>query len=160
VPADHFPPVRVDRTIKDGNTVMLGGVVLTAVVTPGHSPGCTNWTMPVVEGTGDHSVFFFCSMTVGGNPLVDNKAYPTIATDYKASFARLKKIDADVLLAAHGDQMGLAKKIATLEENTKNKVLGAPNPFVVKGELQRLVASQEKAFEAELKKQTDAQAKP
>jgi metallo-beta-lactamase class B len=160
VPADHFPPVRVDRTIKDGDTVMLGGVVLTAVVTPGHSPGCTNWTMPVVEGTGDHSVFFFCSMTVGGNPLVDNKAYPTIATDYKASFARLKKIDADVLLAAHGDQMGLTKKIATLEENTKNKVLGAPNPFVVKGELQRLVASQEKAFEAELKKQTDAQAKP
>ena len=162
VPADYFPRVTVDRTIKDGDTVALGGVVLTAVVTPGHSPGCTNWTMPVVEGTGDHNVVFFCSMTVAGNPLVNNKAYPTIATDYKASFARLKKIDADVLLAAHGDQMGLAKKIATVEDNAKNKVVGAPNPFVVKGEFQRLIAAQEKSFDAELQKQTEAaaQAKP
>jgi metallo-beta-lactamase class B len=160
VPADHFPPVKVDRTIKDGDTVMLGGVVLTAVVTPGHSPGCTNWTMPIVEGTGDHNVIFFCSMTTGGNPLVDNRQYPTIAADYKASFARLKTYDADVLLAAHGDQMGLARKIAAMEENAKNKVVGAPNPFVVKGELQRLIAAQEKAFDAELKKQQAAQAKP
>lgn len=159
-PADHFPPVRVDRTIKDGDTVMLGGVVLKAVVTPGHSPGCTNWTMPIVEGTGDHNVVFFCSMTVAGNPLVSNKEYPTIATDYAASFAQLKKIDADVLLAAHGDQMGLEKKTATLEENTKNKVVGAPNPFVVKGEFQRLIALQERLFNAELKKKQDAQAKP
>ncbi len=156
VPADYFPRVTVDRTIKDGDTVALGGVVLTAVVTPGHSPGCTNWTMPVVEGTGDHNVVFFCSMTVAGNPLVNNKVHTTIAADYKASFARLNKIDADVLLAAHGDQMGLAKKIATVEANTKNKMAGAPNPFVVKGEFQRLLAAQEKSFDTELKKQQDA----
>jgi len=148
-----FPRVSVDRAIQDGDTAMLGGVVLTAVVTPGHTPGCTNWTMPAVEGTADHSVVFYCSMTVAGNPLVNNKAYPGIAEDYRKSFARLKKIDADVLLAAHGEQMGLARKAATMAANEKNKVLGAPNPFVVKGEFQRLVAAQEKAFEAELKKQ-------
>lgn len=152
---DPFPRVTVDRTIKDGDTAMLGGVVLTAMVTPGHSPGCTNWTMPVVEGTADHSVFFYCSQTLGGNALVNNPYHPTIAADYKASFARLKKVDADVLLAAHGDQMGLTRKIATMEANEKNKVVGAPNPFVVKGELQRVVAMQEKAFEAELKKQQE-----
>jgi hypothetical protein len=54
--------------------------------------------------------------------------------------------------------MGLAKKAATAEANTKNKVANAPNPFVVKGEFQRLVAAQEKAFEAELKKQQEAAA--
>jgi metallo-beta-lactamase class B len=154
--ANPFPRVTVDRVIKDGDTAMLGGVVLTAVVTPGHSPGCTNWTMPAVEGTTDHNVIFYCSQTTGGNPLVDNKVHTTIAEDYKTSFARLKKIEADVLLAAHGDQMGLAKKIATMEENTKNKVVNAPNPFVVKGELLRVVAAQERAFDAELKKQQTA----
>ena len=76
---DPFPRVTVDRTIKDGDTAMLGGVVLTAVVTPGHSPGCTNWTMPVVEGVADHSVIFYCSMTTGGNALVNNSYHPTIA---------------------------------------------------------------------------------
>ena len=150
---DPFPRVTVDRTIKDGDTAMLGGVVLTAVVTPGHSPGCTNWTMPVVEGVADHSVIFYCSMTTGGNALVNNSYHPTIAEDYRKSFARLKKINADVLLAAHGDQMGLAKKVATMEANEKNKVVSAPNPFVVKGEFQRLIAAQEKAFETELQKQ-------
>lgn len=156
--ANPFPRATVDRVIKDGDTAMLGGVVLTAHVTPGHSPGCTNWTMPVVEGVTDHNVIFYCSMTTGGNPLVNNKQYPTIAEDYKKSFARLKKIEADVLLAAHGDQMGLAKKAATAEANTKNKVANAPNPFVVKGEFQRLVAAQERAFEAELKKERTAAA--
>ena len=154
--ANPFPRVTVDRTIKDGDTVALGGVVLTAVVTPGHSPGCTNWTMPVVEGGTDHNVVFYCSMTVAGNPLVNNKVHTTIATDYKTSFGRLKKINADVLLAAHGEQMGLAKKVATVEANEKKKMLGAPNPFVVKGEFQQLVAAQEKSFDAELAKQQAA----
>jgi metallo-beta-lactamase class B len=157
--ADPFPRVKVDRAIKDGDTVMLGGVVLTAMVTPGHSPGCTNWTMPAVEGVTDHNVFFYCSMTTGGNPLVDNKQYPTIAADYKASFARLKKVQADVFLAPHGDQMGLAKKIAIMEANSKDKVLNAPNPFIDKGELLRVVSGQERAFEADLKKQEEAAGK-
>src|SRR5262245_13687096 len=34
------PPVRVDRVIADGDTVELGGTVLTAHVTPGHTQGC------------------------------------------------------------------------------------------------------------------------
>jgi hypothetical protein len=47
-----------------------------------------------------------------------------------------------------------------MEANEKNKVVGAPNPFVVKGELQRVVAMQEKAFDAELaKQQAEAQSK-
>ena len=155
---DPFPRVSVDRTIQDGDTAMLGGVVLTAVVTPGHSPGCTNWTMPVVEGTADHNEIFFCSMSTGNNTLVNNSYHPSIAQDYRNSFARLKKIDADVLLAAHGDQMGLAKKAATVEDNEKKKVRGAANPFVVKGEFQRLLAAQEKAFDTELKRQQGATA--
>jgi metallo-beta-lactamase class B len=157
---DPFPRVTVDRAIKDGDTVMLGGVVLTAVVTPGHTPGCTNWTMPVVEGTTDHNLIFFCSLSTGGNPLVDNKPYPTIAADYKASFARLKKMNFDVFLAPHGEQFGLAKKAATMEANTKNKVMNAPNPFVDKNEMQQLLARQERQFDADLKRQQDAQAKP
>jgi len=92
-------------------------------------------------------------MSMGGNALINNTYHKSIVQDYRASFARLKKINADVLLAAHGDQMGLAKKSAATAANEKNKVVGAPNPFVVKGEFQRLVAAQEKAFEAELKKQ-------
>ena len=153
---DPFPPVKVDRAVKDGDTVDLGGVTLTAHVTPGHTPGCTNWTMPIVSGGQEHTVIFFCSITVAGNPLVNNKAYPAIADDYKASFARLKRIDADIFLAPHGEQFGLAKKAATLADNEKKKVVNAPNPFIDKTEFHRVVGQMEKDFNAELAKQQAA----
>jgi len=159
-PQDDFPRVKVDRAVKDGDTVVLGGVTLTAHITPGHTPGCTNWTMPIVAGNENHTVIFFCSLTVAGNPLVDNKAYPNIAADYKASFAKLKAIDADVFLAPHGEQFGLAKKAATMADNEKNKVLGAPNPFIDKAEFHRMVGNMEKDFNDQLAKQQAAKKKP
>ena len=155
-PADDFPRVKVDRTVKDGDTVFLGGVTLTAHITPGQTPGCTNWTMPIVSGAQNHTVIFFCSITVAGNPLVDNKAYPQIAEDYKASFAKLKAIDADIFLAPHADQMGLEKKAATLQANTDKKLLGAPNPFIDKTEFHRVVGNMERQFNDALAKQQDA----
>jgi metallo-beta-lactamase class B len=158
-PEDDYPRVKVDRVVKDGDTVFLGGVTLTAHLTPGHTPGATSWTMPIVQGGQNHNVVFFSSMTVGGQPLVGNKAYPAIVDDFKASFAKLKAIDADILLAPHGDQMGLAKKAATLQANTDKKVLDAPNPFIDKTEFHRVVGQMEKQFDDALAKQQAAEKK-
>ena len=150
--ADPFPPVSVDRVIRDGETISLGGVSLTAMITPGHTPGCTNWTMKLSEGGVSHKVIFFCSITTGGNPLVDNRAYPSIAADYEASFARLKATarDIDVFLAPHGDQMDLQAKLHRLERD--NKV----NPFVDKAGFGLLLAAMEKQFDDELARQNAA----
>jgi len=143
---DPFPPVKVDRIVKDGETIELGGAKLTAHLTPGHTPGCTSWTMPVTEYGVAHTVIFYCSTSVAGNPLVNNTAYPQIASDYETSFAKLAKLKADVFLAPHGIFFHPQEKLA------KRKA-GAPNPFVDPGELQRFVAASKKDFEAELAKQ-------
>lgn len=150
---DPFPPVKVDRVIHDGETISLGGVHLTAMVTPGHTPGCTNWLMPLSEGGVPHKVIFFCSITTGGNPLVDNRAYPSIAVDYKASFARLKEVSAsiDVFLAPHGDQMDLSAKLQAREKQA------TPNPFIDKSGFSRLLAAMEKNFDDELARQQTPQ---
>jgi len=155
-PEDDYPPVKVDRAVKDGDTVILGGVTLTARLTPGHTPGATTWTMPIVAGDQNHNVVFFSSMTAGGQPLVNNKAYPAIVDDFKASFAKLKAMDGDILLAPHGDQMNLAKKAATLAENSDKKVLNAPNPFIDKAEFHRVVEGQERQFNAALAREQAA----
>lgn len=149
--SDPFPPVQVDRIVKDGETVELGGTKLTAHLTPGHTPGCTSWTMPVSEDGVAHTAIFYCSTSVAGNPLVNNKAYPQIASDYEASFAKLKTIKADVFLAPHAQFYHPQQKLALRKK-------GAPNPFVDPGELQRFVAASQREFEAELAKQK-AQAK-
>lgn len=139
-------PVKVDQVVADGGTVSLGGVTLTAHITPGHTPGCTSWTTTVKDGDATRSVLFFCSMSVAGNPLIGNKAYPQIVSDYRTSFAKLKRMKTDVFLAPHGGQFAMDEKLAKVKS-------GAPNPFVDPTELPRFIAKAEKDFEAELARQ-------
>ena len=139
-------PVHVDHVVADGDTVSLGGMTLTAHITPGHTKGCTTWTMPLKDGRVTRKVMFFCSITVAGNPLVDNRAYPNIADDYEQSFARLDKMDADIFLAPHGEQFGLDAKVTDLKA-------GGRNPFIDPGEFHRRLAKFKADFETELAKQ-------
>ena len=146
-------PIHVDRPVKDGDHVSLGGVTLTAHATPGHTKGCTTWTMPLTDAGKTYRVMFFCSISVAGNPLVNDAAYPNIVADYKASFAKLDKMQADIFLAPHGNQFNLDAKLAKMKPD-------APNPFIDPGELHRFLAKARSDFDVELTKQQAAARKP
>ena len=151
-PSLNFPKVKVDRVLADGDKVDLGGVVLTAHLTPGHSAGCTTWSFPLKVDGVERQAMVYCSTSVAANRLVskDNgPQYPGIVADYENTFAKLKTMKADVFLAPHAEQFGLAAKRA-------KQTAGGPNPFVDPGELQRTVAASEGAFRAELAKQQEA----
>jgi metallo-beta-lactamase class B len=101
-PADfHFPPIRVDRVIQNGQSIVVGDAVLMAHLTPGHTPGCTSWTTTLTLGKRRLRVLFLCSITVAGNRLVGNRAYPAIVADYKQTFAKLSAMKADIVLTTH-----------------------------------------------------------
>ncbi|MBA3948996.1 MAG: metallo-beta-lactamase, partial [Acidobacteria bacterium] len=51
-----MPAVRVDRRLADGDRVRLGETTLTAHLTPGHTKGCTTWTMTAQEDGRGHDV--------------------------------------------------------------------------------------------------------
>ena len=145
----QFPPVKVDRTVREGDKVTVGDVTITARETPGHSPGCTSWEFSVKDGDATRSVLIFCSGTVALNRLVTNPTYPGIVADYRKTFARAKDMKVDVLLAPHPEMYRMADKRAMLAD-------GAPNPFVNPGEFNAYAATLEKAFEEGLAKQTAA----
>jgi metallo-beta-lactamase class B len=147
--AFQFPPVHVDRVLRDRDTVAIGGVTLTANLTAGHSGGCTSWTMPVMAGKVRYSAVFFCSATVAGNRLAPRPQYPGIIDDYRRTFARLKTIDAEVLLAPHAEFFDLRVKRAALALRAP----GERNPFIVPGEFRRLAAQMEADFTTELARQ-------
>lgn len=147
-----FPPVKVDRTVREGDKVTVGDVTLTARETPGHSPGCTSWEFAVKDGDATRTALIFCSGTVALNRLVGNPTYTGIVADYKKTFARAKDMKVDVLLAPHPEMYNMADKRAKLTE-------GGPNPFVNPGEFNTYAATLEKAFEDALAKQTAAQEK-
>ena len=144
-----FPPVKVDRTVREGDTVSVGDVTLTARETPGHSPGCTSWEFAVKDGDATRSVLIFCSGTVALNRLVGNPTYSGIVADYRKTFARAKDMKVDVLLAPHPEMYRMQDKRAMISD-------GAPNPFVNPGEFNAYAATLEKAFDDALAKQTAA----
>lgn len=144
-----FPAVKVDRTIGDGQKIKLGEATLTAHLTPGHTIGGATWTISVNERGRPLNVMFFNSVSVAGNALVGNKTHPKIVTDYRATFARLKAMPADVFLPVHPEQGDLIAK--------RQRVLqGDNNAFIDPTELGRFVAASEGAFNKELARQQGA----
>ncbi|WP_254621034.1 hypothetical protein [Sphingomonas sp. CL5.1] len=122
----RFPAAHVDRAIRDGETVTLGGVTLTAVATPGHTPGCTSWKMRIADGGVPREVLFACSITVAGNRLVDNRAYPGIVGDFRRSFDRLAREKADLVLPFHPetvDVLGRARRRALVDPTVLPKMV-------------------------------------
>jgi metallo-beta-lactamase class B len=136
-----FPAIRADRILKDGDTVSLGGTTLTAHLTPGHTRGCTTWTMKVKDGEKTEDVVFVCSTSVlPGVRLTDNKKYPQVGTDYGKTFQTLKALPCDIFLAPHASFYDGLDKAARLREGAKE------NPFVDPEGYRKYVEKSEKRY--------------
>ena len=141
-----YEPVSPDRSVSDGERVEIDGVSLTAHLTPGHTKGCTSWSMRVNEDGKNYDVLFLCGLTVSPYKLTNNEKYPNIIEDERNTLQRLGGMHADVLLAPHGFYFDLEGKAARQKE-------GAPNPFVDPDELGRHVSEMKKDFEEALQAQ-------
>ncbi len=104
-----FPPVLADRIVEDGERISLGGTTLTAHLTPGHTRGCTTWTM---RAGGKNVVFVGSPSTPTEYRLTNNPRYPNAVEDYRRQFATLESLGCDVFLASHGNFFGLSEMIA------------------------------------------------
>ena len=143
------PGAHVDRTLHDGDTVELGGAKLVARLTPGHTKGCTTWTLQVPDGGRTLNVVIIGSPNVNpGYVLVGNKNYPQIAEDYVKTFAVLKALPVDLFLGAHGAYFGLAAKYPKLN--------AGPNPFIDPAGYKAYVEERDQAFQKELAHQKAA----
>jgi metallo-beta-lactamase class B len=143
----QFPPAKVDRVLHDGDEVKLGDAVLVAHLTPGHTRGCTTWTMRVRAGEKQLNAVIIGSPNVNpGYILVNNKTYPEIATDYEKCFRVLHSLPVDLFLGAHGSYYEMEKKHALLPT-------AATNPFIDSDGYHRSVIEREQAFRAEWEKQ-------
>ncbi len=120
-PRFYFPPVRTDRVLKDGEIVELGGVKLTARLTPGHTPGCATFITTVQDGGRSYQVVFPDGTSVNtGTRLVHNPSYPGILEDYRKTFAVLESLHPDIFLVYHIDDAGWrAKRDRAVTEGAK-----------------------------------------
>jgi metallo-beta-lactamase class B len=145
--ANGRPGAHVDRVLHDGDTVQLGGSKLVAHLTPGHTKGCTTWTMQVRDGARTLNAVIVGSPNVNpGYILVGNKAYPGIADDYVKTFAVLKSLPCDLFLGAHGAYFGMKAKYDRMKA-------GAANPFIDPDGYKTYIAEREATFRKEWDRQ-------
>lgn len=141
------PGAHVDRVLHDGDVVELGGSKLTARLTPGHTKGCTTWTMQVDEGGKKLNAVIVGSPNVNpGYILVGNKNYPGIADDYVKTFTVLKSLPADLFLGAHGAYFGMKAKYDKMKA-------GGSNPFIDPSGYMAYVTEREATFRKEWERQ-------
>jgi len=142
-------PHPIDRVLQDGDEVMLGGSTLVAHLTPGHTRGCTTWTMKVQEGGKTYNVLIIGSMGVNaGTKLVNNPQVADIAEEYKRGFRVLHGLACDIPLGSHPAMYNLAEKYSKLGKG--------PNPFIDPEGYKAEVNIEEGAFLAVLREQEAA----
>ena len=115
--AAGWQPVKVDRVLKHGDTVSLGGVTLRAVHAPGHTQGATTWVTRVEDRGRQYTVAFLGGTTPnGGVPLLNNPRHATVIEDTQRMFERLKAEPVpDIYLIGHPQAMfaGTVERIKT-----------------------------------------------
>lgn len=150
----RWTPVKVDKVLNDGDTVSLGGVTLTAHLTPGHTRGCTTWTFRTTDRGRNYNVVIVGSPNANpGYQLVNNPDYPEISADFARTFRVLHSLACDIFLGAHGEYYGMEAKYARLKQDPNS------NPFVDPQGYQAYVAEREQAYLSTRAKQMSAQTK-
>jgi metallo-beta-lactamase class B len=149
-PLVPYKPVKVDKIIKDGETVRLGRMALTAHLTPGHTEGNTTWTTNVEEDGKKFDVVFVGSMSINpGVRMVNYPPWPNIAEAYARSFQILKSLHCDVFLGPHTTFFEMEAKVRRMSDNAR------ANPFIDPEGYRNYIASYEKLYNEQLLRERD-----
>lgn len=137
-----FPAPRIDHRFRDGDTIRVGPLALTAHVTAGHTRGCTSWAFPVRDGTRELLAVDICSLTLFPFvSLVEPEAYPGIRSDFERSFRTLRSLPADIFLASHSGMFSMRRKLAE-----RSKAGDPADPFIDRAGYLNFIDRAEKKF--------------
>jgi len=116
-----YPPARVDHRFKDGDTIRVGPIALTAHITAGHTRGCTSWSFPVHDGDRVLNVVSVCDTGV-----LESSNYPEQAADRERSIRVLRSLPADIWVTNHARAWGRYRKFVASTTAKKDPVV----PFI------------------------------
>lgn len=144
-----FPPVPSVRVIRDGETIRVGPLALTAHFTPGHTPGGTSWTWVACEQDRCLNMLYADSQTAvsaDGFLFTRNSTYPTAPADFAHGLATLAQLPCDVLMTTHPDASHLIERLAARDSG---RVADLRDPALCKAYVVRARAAVLERFASE-----------
>jgi metallo-beta-lactamase class B len=144
-PSVRFPAIANDvRIVKDGETLRVGQIAVTAHYTPGHTPGATSWTWQSCEGARCLSMAYVDSLTAVSNDgfrFSGDRTHSGIVDSFRRSLRVVANLPCDVLLTTHPSASGMDDKLKRRAEGS-----GA-DPFVNAGACRALAESASNALD-------------
>ena len=117
----RFPPAAVDRIIADGQQVRLGNLMMTAMATPGHTPGAMSWRWVSCDGGVCRTIVYADSLTAMTNASYRFSDHPAALAAFRASIAKIAASPCDILLTPHPSASDMPHRLALgrpmLDEN-------------------------------------------
>jgi metallo-beta-lactamase class B len=151
-----FPPVTVDRRLRDRDVIELGGVRLVARHTPGHTKGAATFVTNAVDRGQAYQVVFATSTTVNpGTKLIDNPKYPNVVSDWERTYAILESLAPGVWVSAHTNVFDMTGKLAR-RTTGQGAIKPGNNPYVDPTGYRSFLATSRQRFAALLKDELTA----
>jgi metallo-beta-lactamase class B len=143
--ANGFPAVKNVKVIKDSEVLRVGNVAITAVFTPGHTPGSTTWSWQSCEGAKCLNMVYADSISAVSADGFKFTAKPAVIASFRRSISRLGELPCDIVVSTHPSATNLDAKI---KKRAELKGAG-PDPFVDQG-CKALAATAMKNLEARI----------
>jgi metallo-beta-lactamase class B len=115
-----FPAAHVDRLIQDGEMLRLGNVVLTAVATPGHTPGALTWHWGSCDGGVCRQIVYADSLTPVSRDDYRFGDHPASLAAYRTSIAKVAALDCDILLTPHPSASDMVRRLGRAQVENGN----------------------------------------
>lgn len=109
-----YPGTTADEEIADGQEITVAGVTLTALHTPGHSPGSTCFHAPDL---GEGGVLFSGDTLFNGGPGATGRSYSDFPTIIESIRERILTLpESTEVLTGHGDATSVGAEKPHLQE--------------------------------------------
>jgi metallo-beta-lactamase class B len=141
------------RELRDGQSFRIGETVITAHLTPGHTPGGTSWTWQSCEDKVCRNMVYADSLTpvsARGFRFSHSSAYPKAMEDFQQSFAFFEKVPCDILVTTHPENSRLWDRLSQREAGVSS------DPFLDRGACQRLADSGRETFRQRLAEERES----
>ncbi len=147
---DYFPAFEGVRGVKDGETVRMGPLTVTAHHVPGHTPGATTWTWQSCEGSRCLNMVYADSLSTvasDGFRFTGGNGRPSIVESFRASITKFGALPCDIMVSTH-------PQASNMDEKLKKRAAlkpGDPDPFIEPGACKALAATSMKGLEDRVK---------